>query len=451
MIFRQVLDDDLGCASYLIGDGGEAVVVDPSWDVAPYLELAASRRLRITKVLETHTHADHVSGRGRLVEATGAEVLVPAGAVASFEHSRVADGDVVTVGALRIEAISTPGHRPEHLAFLVTDTSRDCEPTLVLSGDSLLVGDVARPDLATATGPEAWEAARSLHGSIRRLARLEDHVELWPGHIGGSLCCGAATSDRPSSTMGAERRANPGMAAESADRFAGDLLARLPERPPAVDHVVQLNRGPLLRGVDELRSLGFKEVEHLLARGAVIIDGRSAAAFDEASIPGSICLPLGAPGVGSRAAWLVERDRPIVLVAADHAAAGVLARRLGAVGLLDVRGRLAGGVGAWRARGRQAARIERLDAGSAARQLARGSACSSTCATPMNARPARRSRGRCRSRGGSSLVERTRCSQTARRRLSRAPPAPGHRPRRACSRGRTARLSCASRPEASVT
>jgi hydroxyacylglutathione hydrolase len=334
MIFRQFLDDDLGCASYLIGDAGEAVVVDPSWNVAPYLEFASAHRLRIVKVLETHTHADHVSGRG---------------------------GNVVTCGDLRIEAVATPGHRPEHLALVVTDLRHDARPVLVLSGDSLLAGDVARPDLATANASEIDEAARNLFESAHQLAALSDHVELWPGHIGGSLCCSSGTSEKPSSTIGFERRVNPGLTTLDPDRFAADLLSRLPERPPTVERVVELNRGPLIGEPPTLQALGVDEIQSLFLAGAAIVDGRSATGFDEANIPGSLCLPLDRPGVGTRAAWLLDSTRPLVLVAANEAQAHVLAARLAAVGLLDVAGWLAGGLKAWQARGQSLGSVERVD------------------------------------------------------------------------------------------
>jgi len=361
VIFRQFIDEDLGCASYLLGDGGEAVVIDPSWETAPYLGFAAAHGLRIARVLETHTHADHLSGRGRLAAESGAELSLPAGAVAAFVHRRLAGGELIAVGELRLEVLPTPGHRPEHIALVLTDTARADGPLAVLSGDSLLVGDVARPDLVGAERADSEEAARSLYGSIRRLAALPDHVELWPGHIGGSLCGGSGTSEKPSSTIGYERATNVGLAARGQERFVAELLARLPERPPTVERVVELNRGPLLERPAPLRPLAVDEVQSLLERGGAIVDGRSAEAFDEAAIPGSLCLPLDRPGVGTRAAWLLGRDQPLVALAASAEQAEELATRLAAVGLLALRGWLAGGVEAWRAHGGPLARIGRVD------------------------------------------------------------------------------------------
>ena len=372
MIFRQFIDEDLGCASYLIGDAGEAAVVDPSWDAGRYLDFAASHRLRITRVLETHTHADHVSGRGRIAAATGAELFVPAGARAAFAHETLGDRDAVTFGDVRIEAIATPGHRPEHVSYVVTDGARGAEPSALLAGDSLLVGDVARPDLAVAEQP-VEQAARSLHDSLRRLALLPDHVELWPGHIGGSLCCGTGTSEKPSSTIGFERRANRGLVSES-DRFVDELLTRLPDSPPTVAQVVELNRGPLLEGPPPLPPLPPERVARLLAEGCAVVDGRSAPEFDAVAIPGSLCLPLDRPGVGTKAAWLLAPGQPVVVVAGDADGADRLAARLAAVGISNVLGRLAGGIDAWRAGPRPVASVTAVDVETAARLLAQHAA-----------------------------------------------------------------------------
>src|ERR687884_1954796 len=204
MFFRQVLHEDLGCASYVIADGGAAAVVDPKWEIEEYLDLAREHDVRIRHVLETHNHADHLSGRGRLAAATGAMLHVSAEAGAEYDHEPLADGTMLEVGDARLTALRTPGHRPEHLAFVVEDRSRDQAPWLLLTGHSLFVGDVARPDLAV----EPEEGARGLYRSIRRMLELEDFAEAWPGHVGGSLCGGAGMSEKPGTTIGFERRFN---------------------------------------------------------------------------------------------------------------------------------------------------------------------------------------------------------------------------------------------------
>jgi glyoxylase-like metal-dependent hydrolase (beta-lactamase superfamily II)/rhodanese-related sulfurtransferase len=374
MIFRQFIDDDLGCASYLLGDAGEAAVIDPSWDTERYLSFAEAQGLRITRVFETHMHADHVSGHGRLAAASGAEILVSAEAGAAFAHTPLRPGDSFGFGAVTVDVVGTPGHRPEHLAFLITDKTRYTEPTVLLSGDSLLVGDVARPDLAAADSDEVDAAARTLYASIHRLTGLPDYVELWPGHIGGSLCVGAGTSEKPSSTLALERRANTALETNDEDAFIADLRARLPERPPSVDRVVELNRGKLIADPSPLSALEPAAVDQLLRAGASIVDGRSAEAFDASSITGSLCLPLQRPGVGTKAAWLLDPEAPLVLVADDAARAAQLASRLAAVGLFDTRGYLTADIGAWRAEGLPINVVRRVTAGQAAELLARDAA-----------------------------------------------------------------------------
>ena len=217
MFFRQVLSEDLGCASYVIADAGGAVVVDPKWDIEEYLELARQHGFRITLVAETHTHADHVSGAPRLADATGASVAVPSGSGIDSAPRLLADGDTIDAGRVQLTAVATLGHRPEHLSFLVRERRRDSLPALLLSGDSHL---------------SAEDAARSLFRSLRRLLKLDDFVEVWPAHLGGSLCGGGRLSPRPGSTLGYERRTNPMLAIESEELFTRRLLASLPERPP---------------------------------------------------------------------------------------------------------------------------------------------------------------------------------------------------------------------------
>ena len=172
MLFREVLNEDLGCGSYVVADSGEAAVIDPKWEIGDYLKIAEENGFRISHIIETHNHADHLSGHGRLVEATGAKIHISKDAGVEYEHEPLSNGDVVDVGATQIKALATPGHRPEHLSFVVEDTSRSEEPWLLLTGDSLFVGDLARPDLAI----EAEEGARDLFRSLGKLEQFEDFV-----------------------------------------------------------------------------------------------------------------------------------------------------------------------------------------------------------------------------------------------------------------------------------
>ena len=228
MLFKQFLNDDLGCACYLVGDeqAGIAVAVDPPYHVEPLLAEAEHQGVRLVGVLETHTHADHVSGHGRLTLEHGVPIRVHAAAEATFPHEPLEDGTEVEVGAVVLRTIHTPGHRPEHCCFAVIDRSRGDEPWLVLTGDSLFVGDAGRPDLAV----EAQDGAEGLFHSLRRLVELGDGVEVFPGHVAGSLC-GAAMSSKASTTIGFERRFNPALQGELADFLAARLGAQ-PPRPP---------------------------------------------------------------------------------------------------------------------------------------------------------------------------------------------------------------------------
>ena len=215
MIFRQLIHEDLGCASYLVGDGGVAAVVDPQWDVDPYLHLARLHGVRIEHVLETHNHADHVSGHGRLAAATGATIHVHELAEAHYPHEAFRDGWRLELGSVVIEAVHTPGHRPEHTSFLLRSAESGEAPFALLSGDSLFAGDVARPDLAIDKEDGAREIFRSLH---ERLLALPDDVELWPGHLGGSMCGSAAIENKSSSTIGHERAHNDALQIDDEER-----------------------------------------------------------------------------------------------------------------------------------------------------------------------------------------------------------------------------------------
>ena len=276
VFFRQVLHEDLGCASYVVADGGEAVVVDPKWDVSDYLRIASEQGLALRHVLETHTHADHVSGRARL----GLEPFA---------------GDELRVGSVTIRALPAPGHRPEHRCFLVDDW-------ILLTGDSLFVGDVARPDLAV--DPE--DGARALFGTLRRLLELRDDVEVWPGHVGGSLCGGAGMSEKPSSTVGRERRSNPYCLIGDEDELVRRLTDELAPQPPNFERIVELNRSAPPAEAAALDPLPPRP-------GMLVLDGRHPRDFDARHIPGSLNVSTAFTGVGTRAAWVVEPDAEVAV------------------------------------------------------------------------------------------------------------------------------------------
>src|ERR671917_910622 len=313
MIFRQVTHDDLGCASYLIGDedAGVAAVVDPRFDVEDYLELARYMGVRIEHILETHTHADHVSGHGRLAAATGATIHIHEDAKPAYEHEPFTDGWELELGDLRVRALHTPGHRPEHTAFALIDTARGEEPWAVLSGDTLFVGDVARPDLAVDKSDGARGIFQSLHEQI---LTLPDTCEVWPGHLGGSMCGGPGMDMKVSSTIGYERKHNALLAEPDVERFVERSLAALGPQPPNFQAIVALNRGPLLTTGVEARPLAPRQVDLMSQEGALVVDVRTDEQFDEAHIPGAVCITALTVGFGSRLAWIADRSQEIVLV-----------------------------------------------------------------------------------------------------------------------------------------
>ena len=368
MFFRQLLHEDLGCASYVVADGGEAAVIDPKWEIEEYLQLAEEHGFEIRHVLETHNHADHLSGKGRLAKATGATIRVPEAADVEYPHEPLADGDSVTVGETTVTALATPGHRPEHTAYLVSDGSRGEEPWLVVTGDSLFVGDVARPDLAV----EAEEGAHGLYGSLQRLLALDDFAEVWPGHIGGSLCGGAGMSEKPGTTIGFERRFNRLLRTEDEGDFVRALTGTLAPQPPNFRRIVELNRGPLITDPQPLEPLAPAAVAERLEAGATLVDGRDTREFDAAHVPGSINVTMVRAAVGTRAAWVVDPESEVVVTAATDDEGRRLGRLLEAVGFRRIAGVLAGGVEAWRDAGHPVESTPAIDIAELAGRLRAG-------------------------------------------------------------------------------
>jgi hydroxyacylglutathione hydrolase len=245
MFFRQFLNDDTACASYLFGcnTAGELAVVDAHVDlVDDYIAAAEAQGSRIAAVLETHVQADHVSGLPKLVERTGASAYVPAGAGVEFEHNALADGQLVKLGNTVIQAVATPGHATAHHAYLITDHRRGEEPWMVLTGDVLLVGDVGRPDLHARSDHTAEKMAQALYRSLtERLLVLRDDLLVYPGHFRGSVC-GRGLSGHPASTIGFERRHNPALAFASEDAFVSALLEDIPPVPDQQAEIIAANR-----------------------------------------------------------------------------------------------------------------------------------------------------------------------------------------------------------------
>jgi rhodanese-related sulfurtransferase/glyoxylase-like metal-dependent hydrolase (beta-lactamase superfamily II) len=360
VIFRQITHDDLGCASYLIGDedAGVAAVVDPKLEIGEYLSLARYMSVSIEHILETHNHADHVSGHGRLAAATGAIIHIHREAAPDYDHEPFDDGWELALGSVCVRALHTPGHRPEHTAFALIDTARGGEPWAVLTGDTLFVGDIARPDLAVDKQEGARDIFRSLH---HRLLALGESVEVWPGHLGGSLCGGPGMDMKVSSTIGFERRHNDLLQEEDEDRFVARTTASLPPQPPNFQAVVDINRGPLLREGVEAHPLTPRQVEQMHARGALVVDVRTALQFDEAHLPGSVSIPAVQAGFGTKLSWVADRAQDVVLIGRDDEDGTRAALLAAAVGITRIGGYLAGGMTSWREEKRLTDRIERID------------------------------------------------------------------------------------------
>lgn len=320
-MFRQFVDEDLGCASYLIGDpeAGEAVVVDPAYAIEQYVEAAARDGVRIVRVLETHTHADHVSGHGRFALEHGVPVSIHPAAEPGYPFDALEDGQVIRFGGRRIRVVHTPGHRPEHCAFVVDDHA-------VLTGDSLFVGDAARPDLAV----EPREGAHDLFHSLHRLVELPDATDVFPGHVAGSLC-GVGMSPAHSSTIGAERGTNRALAFQDEQAFVDESSSVATPRPPTTARVVDLNRGPFVAARPALEELDGPG-------SATVLDVRPAEQHAAGHLPGAISVPVSGPSFATKSGFLLELDEPVALHAFAREEAERAVRGLWSVGLFGIAG-----------------------------------------------------------------------------------------------------------------
>ena len=348
MYFKQLVKEDLGCASYIVGcpNAGVCAVVDPRLDmVDDILQLAAAKNLQVMAVIETHNHADHISGHGELARRTGATIYVHELANAEYPHETLHDGDELQFGVVRLRVIHTPGHRPEHISLSVADTSRGNDPWLVLTGDSLFIGDVARPDLAVA----GEEGADALYDSIfDRLLKLEDGVEVYPAHVAGSLC-GRGMNAKTSSTIGFERKYNPAVAPRSRADFITDMNENLPQRPPNMYNIVERNREDYTQQADPLKPLALdarsfkREMEH----GALVLDTRLPHQFGEGHIPGVLQVSLHGSAFATRVGFVASPESRLLLVTEHERDVDEATTQLAVVGYDQVVGYLAGGMSAW--------------------------------------------------------------------------------------------------------
>jgi hydroxyacylglutathione hydrolase len=346
MVFEQFYLSCLAQASYVIACDGVAAVVDPQRDVDQYLELAEQRGLRIAHVIETHLHADFVSGHRELAQRSGAQIYLGEGSGASFPHRCVRDADEIAFGACRLRFLQTPGHTVESVCILITDLERGTKPWAVLTGDTLFIGDVGRPDLSDAYAPEqlAGMLYDSLHG---KLLTLPDEVLVYPAHGAGSMCGRNISPDR-SSTIGRERQFNYALQSMPRERFVRMMTQDLPARPEYFERDVDLNRrgaAPLAE-LPNLRALPGERAQKLQQAGATILDTRTSGAFCSGHIPGSVNIGLN----GQFAAWagsVLGLDAQLILVAEERRAVEESQQRLARVGIERVAGFVEDGIGGW--------------------------------------------------------------------------------------------------------
>jgi hydroxyacylglutathione hydrolase len=360
MEFEQFYLGCLAQASYLIGSEGEAAIVDPRRDVDVYIEAAKARGLTIRHVIETHLHADFVSGHRELASRTGARIYFGEKAGAAFPHVPVKDGDEIRMGRVALRFLETPGHTPESVSILVTDRAKSEIPEAVLTGDTLFIGDVGRPDLlGSRMSPE--QLAGQLYDSLHeKLLKLPDSVKVYPAHGAGSLC-GRNISSETSSTIGEQRKFNYALRPMSREEFVRLVTADLPEAPAYFSRDAALNREGAgnLAELPAPPALSPEDVAALQIADAVVLDTRSAADYGAGHVPGS--LHIGQSGqLASWAGALLSTKGPIVLVAEDEERVAATRTRLARVGLENVAGFLSGGILAWETAGRPLLRTEQI-------------------------------------------------------------------------------------------
>ena len=347
MLFQHVYDKSLAQASYLIGcqKAGVAAVIDPKRDVDTYIDIAAQNNMKITHIFETHIHADFLSGARELAALTGADMYLSDEGGQDwqyeFQHKGVKDGDKIKMGNLIFEVIHTPGHTPESISFMLTDTPASKEPVMLFTGDFVFVGDVGRPDLLEkAAGLKGTQDAGALqmYDSIRKFSDLPDYIQVWPGHGAGSAC-GKALGAVPSTTVGYEKIRNWALQyKENRKGFIDYLLADQPEPPKYFAMMKKLNKvdRPLLTEIPVLKELSSSELMDALGKGIKLIDARNKVDFAEGFIPGSINIQ-GNNSFATWAGWFLNYDEKFILLA-DESQLDDLTRKLMRIGLDNIMG-----------------------------------------------------------------------------------------------------------------
>lgn len=351
MYVQQFFVEGLGCASYLVGceSAGLAAVIDPDRDVQKYLAAAQARGLKITHIIETHLHADHISGNTDLAARTGADIYLHASAEVEFPHKSVADGDRLQLGKVWMDVLGTPGHTPESITLLVADSARAPEPWMAFTGDTLFVGDVGRPDLVGA------DAARQLAGQMYdslfdQLLKQGDSLMIYPGHGAGSLC-GKSIGAMRSTTLGFERRFNPALAPCAKADFIRWGVDNLPEQPANVRRIKAMNRrGPTPLGEVTPKPLTLHEALPFFQRGAALLDTRPKADYVAKHVPGSAHLEAD-DQLSNRIGFILPPDVPIVLLLSNPSEYRGVVVSLARVGYENVVGHLAASLDAWEAMG----------------------------------------------------------------------------------------------------
>ena len=373
MYFNQIAVSGLGCFSYVIGcPGAKAMaVVDPKRDVQDYLDISREEGMRITHIFNTHVHADHVSGDQELRSATDADIYIHESAPVEYRHKDLADGDVFEIGAAKIQVLHTPGHTPNAVSLLVTDTVRSPDPQMLLTGDLLFVGDIGRPDLA---GEEILEEQiKNLYHSLYvKLSDYPDHLEVFPAHGEGSLC-GRGMSAKKSSTLGYERRANPMLRFPSFDAFRTEVMAVFPVRPKSFSHIIQTNLkgAPTLDACPMDKRLDPQQFEEMMDHGAKIIDVRNSAAFGGCHIPGSINLGFEKQ-LANWVGMVVDPHSEIILVVDEPGDYDRMVTELHRIGYDLIFGYLSGGIMAWLMSGRPVDQLEQTSPQQLAERLKKG-------------------------------------------------------------------------------
>ncbi|MCX6613356.1 MAG: rhodanese-like domain-containing protein [Acidobacteria bacterium] len=339
----------LGClahASYMVGSGGVAAVIDPQRDVDLYIEAAAKLGWKIEHIIESHLHADFVSGHTELAERTGAQIYIGAAADVLFEHITVGDGDVIRFGDCEMSFLETPGHTLESVCVLMKDLSEPAKPWVLFTGDTLFAGDVGRPDLSPDHTPQ--QLAGILYDSLHaKVMTLPDSTEIYPAHGAGSLC-GRQLSSESSSTIGRQKQTNYALLARSKDEFVSLLTDQMPTRPEYFARDVDMNRrgAVALSELPALAAYRAAQVLELQAQGALVVDTRPAMEFAVAHVPGSVHIAL----TGQYASWaarILGLDRKLILIAENDEHVREAQLRLARVGVENVAGYLKDGVIGW--------------------------------------------------------------------------------------------------------